>query len=185
MNTRSPVHLKYGVIPIVQYPYDSEDEINDGDSDSEENLQTKELLSQSRHIETKPDICMTVNKIISDEDYSAATLPIVNMLNPRSSNISTTKLDYPVQNTVSPSLTRSITSQINNNSINLSVNNSDPVSRNSCVIQQIKVSNDMNNSEIHLRSSINAKNRCFIYDSNKLSAVDDDLSNNMYRSLQP
>ncbi|CAH8636671.1 unnamed protein product [Schistosoma intercalatum] len=118
MNTKSPAHLKYGIIPVVRYPYDSDDQLNDSDSDVSKYPQAKDSSNYLRNYENKPDICLSVNNDNSNQKYSISTSPTFNMLNPNRSQLSRTASDHKVQNPVSPSLIRSVTSQITNNSAN-------------------------------------------------------------------
>ncbi|CAH8657434.1 unnamed protein product [Schistosoma bovis] len=118
MNTKSPAHLKYGIIPVVRYPYDSDDQLKDSDSDVSKYPQAKDSLNYLRNYENKPDICLNVNNDNSNQKYSISTSPTFNMLNPNRSQLSRTASDHKVQNPVSPSLIRSVTSQITNNSAN-------------------------------------------------------------------
>ncbi|CAH8674640.1 unnamed protein product [Schistosoma rodhaini] len=188
MNTKSPVHLKYGIIPVVRYPYDSEDQLEDSDSDVSKYPQAKDSLNYSRNYENKPDICLTVNQDNSNQRYSIPTSSTFNMLDLNKSQLSRTVSDHKVQNPISPSLIRSVTSQITNNSANSCIKISEPFTKNICTIQPINVLSNKHNLENHIESSsINVKNRSFIYDSNKLPTVNDndDLSNSMSRSLQP
>ncbi|CAH8574807.1 unnamed protein product [Schistosoma turkestanicum] len=188
MNTKSPIHLKYGVIPVVRYPYDSEDHLDDSDSDVQKYPQARDSLNFSRNCENKPDVCLTDSKNDSKQKYSLSNSTTFHMLDPKRSQLSRTASDHKVQNPVSPSLIRSVTSQVTNNSVNSFIKISEPLTKTICTIQSKNVLNDAHSSENHMQSSpINIENQCFIYDSNKLSAVNDnhDLSNSMCRSLQP
>nr|CAH8875000.1 unnamed protein product [Trichobilharzia regenti] len=181
MNTKSPLHQKCNAIPVVRYPYDSDDETNDDDSDSDVNLDN---FNHSDNLGNKPDICLTASKATSDKKHLVSTSPMVNMLSPMS-HISRTMSDHRVQNPVSPSLMRSITSQGNHKSTSVSENKLEPFSRNRSTGRQVNLSSDKKNSEVNLCSSpsINTKNRCYIYDCNNLS-VDDNFSRSMCGSVQ-
>ncbi|KAH8866279.1 asparagine-rich protein [Schistosoma japonicum] len=187
MNTKSPVHLKYGVIPVVRYPYDS-DHSDNSDSESQKYLKTKEALNYSRHYGNKPDICLTVNKNEINKEFLVSTSPTTKTSHPKCGQISRTASDHRVQNPVSPSLIRSVTSQLTNNSTSSFVKISKPFTKTICTIQPTNVLNDIHNSEHHIQSSaINVKNKSLIYDSNKLSPFinREDVSNSMCRSIQP
>ncbi|KAK4474442.1 hypothetical protein MN116_001597 [Schistosoma mekongi] len=188
MNTKSPVHLKYGLIPVVRYPYDSEDHSDNSDSESQKYLKTKEALHYSRHYRNKPDVCLTVNKNEINKEFLVSTSSTIKTSHPKFSQISRTASDHRVQNSVSPSLIRSVTSQLTSNSANSFVKIPKPFTKTICTMQPTNVLNDTHNSEHHIQSSpINVKNISLIYDSNKLSPLinSEDISNSMCRSVQP